>query len=120
MISTKLELTTAQGVIGLAVVQTVSMFRDAAPALADLRHAPAGDFSSRQLLLDAEIFGGLAAVLIGGSAALLTRDTLPLLLAASGLLLISLYYRSVLASPDPATVTGAANHTAQAAVEGEM
>jgi hypothetical protein len=83
------------------------MYRDAAPKLSDLRHTPSGDFTARQALLDADFFGGIIVVLVGGGAALLSRRVAPLLLSASGLLLVSLYYRSVLASATPADVTQA-------------
>lgn len=97
---------TAAAVVSLAVVNTISTYRDAAPKLADLRHAPSHDHETRQLLLDADIFGGIMVALIGGGAALLSRRLLPLVLSAAGLLLVSLYYRSVLASATPADVLG--------------
>lgn len=102
----RLELATAVTVVSLAVVNVLNMYRDVAPKLPDLRHAPNGDFNAKQLLLDADIYGGLIVVLVGGGTAIVSRRLLPLVLAASGLLLISLYYRSVLASATPADVLG--------------
>lgn len=102
----RLELSAAATVVGLAVVNVLNMYKDTAPKLADLRHAPHTDYNARQLLLDADIYGGIVVLLVGGGTAIVSRRVLPLVLAASGLLLISLYYRSVLASATPADVIG--------------
>lgn len=94
----RLEYGAAQAVIALAIVQPVSWYRDAAPRPRELRAAAPGDPTMSQALMDADLFGGVAVLLVGGIAAWLTRGLLPLLLAASGVLLISLYHRSILAS----------------------
>lgn len=101
-----IEIGTAQAVVGLSVVQVMTLWRDTAPKLSEVRDCPPGDWRMRQALMDADIFGGIAVVMIGGVATLLTRQLFPLLLAASGLLMISLYYRMVLNSADPGTVLG--------------
>lgn len=95
------EVGAATAVVGLAIANTLQLYKDTAPSLADLRHASPNDYTARQLLLDADIFGGITVLTIGGAASLLTMKITPLLLASSGLLLISLYYRSVLASASP-------------------
>lgn len=100
----RLELGASVSVISLAIVNTLSMYKDVAPKLSELRHSTPGDFGTRQALLDADIFGGIAVLLIGGGAAALSRRWTPLVLASSGLLLISLYYRMVAASATPADV----------------
>lgn len=97
----KLEESAAYGVVGFSVVQILSTYQSTAPKLADVRNAPPGDHSTAQLLLDADVFGGILVFIIGGTGAVLTRKMLPLVLAAAGLLMISLYYRSVAASPQP-------------------
>jgi hypothetical protein len=106
MSENRLELGAAATVVTLAVVNVLNMYKDTAPKLADLRHSPAHDHNARQLLLDADMYGGIVVLLVGGGTAVLSRRLLPLVLAASGLLLISLYYRSVLASATPADVLG--------------
>ena len=97
-----LELATSATVVSLAVVNVLNIYRDTAPKLRDLRHSDPDDYTTQQLLLDADIFGGIVAVLVGGGAAVLSRRWTPLVLAAAGLLLVSLYYRSVYASAVPA------------------
>lgn len=101
-----IEVGTAQAVIGLSVVQVLSMWRDTAPKLSEVRDCPPGDWRMRQALMDADMFGGIAVVMIGGVCTLLTRQLFPVLLAAAGLLMISSYYRMVLNSADPGTVLG--------------
>jgi hypothetical protein len=100
----KLDEGVAFAALGVAVVETVRIYRDTAPSLADVRHAPPGDFVTRQLILDADILGLVIVLAIGGGGALLIRKGYPLLLAAGVLLLLSAYYRSVLRSPNPASV----------------
>ena len=84
--------------LGVAVVETIKMYQDTAPTLRDLRCATPGDFTSRQLILDADMLGLVVVLALGGGGALLVRRWYPLLLAAGALLLISAYYRSVLRS----------------------
>jgi hypothetical protein len=104
-----LEIGAAATVVSLAIVNVLSTYRETAPSLKELRHSPPGDFTTKQLLQDANIFGGIAVLLIGGGASLLSRSWLPLVLSSAGLLLVSCYYQSVYNSPDPATVTGTDN-----------
>lgn len=84
--------------LGVAVVETVKIYQDTAPSLRDLRCATPGDFTSRQLMLDADILGLIVVLALGGGGALLVRRWYPLLLAGAALLLLSAYYRSVLRS----------------------
>lgn len=90
--------------LGVAVVETLKIYCDTAPALKDIRCATPGDFMTRQLVLDADMMGLIVVVALGGGGAFLVRKWYPLLLAGIALLLISAYYRSVLRSPDPASV----------------
>lgn len=84
--------------LGVAVVETIKIYQDTAPSLRDLRCATPGDFTSRQLMLDADILGLIVVLALGGGGSLLVRRWYPLLLAGIALLLISAYYRSVLRS----------------------
>ena len=95
------EVGAATAVVGLAIANTLQLYKDTAPDLDQLRNASPHDYTMRQHLLDADLFGGITVLTIGGAASLLTMKITPLLLASSGLLLISLYYRSVLASASP-------------------
>lgn len=82
--------------LGVAVVETLKIYMDTAPTLRDLRAAPADNFASRQLMLDADILGLIVVLALGGGGALLVRKWYPLLLAGAALLMISAYYRQVL------------------------
>jgi hypothetical protein len=84
--------------LGVAVVETVKIYKDTAPSLQELRCAPPGDFMSRQLVLDADLMGLIVVVALGGGGTMLVRKWYPLLLACAALLLVSGYYRSVLNS----------------------
>lgn len=94
------EESVAFAAVGLAVVQTVNVYRDTAPPLKDVRCAAPGDFVIRQLLLDADIFGLIIIACIGGGAAFLTRRWYPLVLSLGAWAILSCYYRSVLKSPN--------------------
>lgn len=84
--------------LSLGVVEIFRMYRDTAPSLAEIRRTPPGDYTTRQLLLDADMLGLVVVVAIGGGAAFLTRKFYPFVLAVMALLMISGYYRSVLNS----------------------
>ena len=86
--------------VGIAVVQTINVYREAAPTLKELRCATPNDFASRQLMLDADLLGLIIVVCVGGGAAFLTRRWYPVLLSMAALLSLSVYYRSVLKSPN--------------------
>jgi hypothetical protein len=90
-----LEEGVAFGAVGLAVVETIKLYIDAAPSLERVRKTDPGDYEIRQLLLDADLFGLVAVLAIGGSGAVLVRSYYPFLLAGTALLLLSTYYRSV-------------------------
>lgn len=98
MVTSKVEEGVAFAALGVAVVETLKIYMDTAPSLRELRCAQPGDFTSRQLMLDADILGLIVVLALGGGGALLVRRWYPLLLAAVALILISLYYRSVLNS----------------------
>lgn len=97
----KLEQGAAVGIVGLAIVQAMSMYREAAPSLAEIRNSQPGAQDMRQRLLDADIYGGIAVLIIGGAVSVLTRDPLPIVLSSSGLVLLSAYHRSVCNSAPP-------------------
>lgn len=92
--------------LGVAVVETLKIYMDTAPTLRDLRCASPGDFTSRQLMLDADILGLIVVLALGGGGAILVRKWYPLLLAGAALLLISAYYRSVLNSANEGLSNG--------------
>lgn len=98
MANVKLDEGVAIAALGLAVVETVKIYCNAAPTLADIRKAEPYDFQTRQLILDADMLGLVVVLALGGGGAIMVRRWYPLLLAAMALLLISAYYRSVLRS----------------------
>ena len=84
--------------LSLAVVEVFRIYRETAPSLAEIRRAAPGDYVTRQLILDADMLGVIVVTAIGGGAAYLTKKWYPLVMGGGALLLISLYYRSVLRS----------------------
>lgn len=84
--------------LGVAVVETLHIYRETAPSLKDLRCAVPGDFTSAQLVLDADILGLIVVLVLGGGGSLLIKRWYPLLLASAALLMVSAFYRSVLRS----------------------
>lgn len=55
----------------------------------------------RQLILDADITTGITILLYGGTVWVMTGKPGPLLLSSVALLLITVWYRSVLSSESP-------------------
>jgi hypothetical protein len=96
----KLDDSVAIGALSLGVLEIFKQYRDVAPPLSELRAAEPYNFQHRQLLLDADVLGGIIVLAVGGGAAFLTRKLYPLLLASVSLALISGYYRAVLRSPN--------------------
>jgi hypothetical protein len=96
-----LELDAAAGIVGLSFVQLFGMYRDTAPKLTDVRQAPAGDYSTRQMILDADILVGGLAVGIGVVMTLLTHNVYPAILMLAGFTMVSVYYHAVCNSASP-------------------
>lgn len=94
----KVDESVAFAALGVAVVETIKIYMDTAPSLKDLRCAPTGDWSSRQLILDADMFGLIVVLALGGGGALMIRRWYPLLLASAALCLLSFWHRAVLNS----------------------
>jgi hypothetical protein len=92
---------TAATILGLSVANAVTTFRDTAPPLKDLRLSHEHDFTMRQLILDADITTGITILLYGGTVWVMTGKPGPLLLSSVALLLITVWYRSVLSSASP-------------------
>jgi hypothetical protein len=84
--------------VSLGVVETFRLYRETAPSLEEIRRATPGDYVMRQLILDADMLGLIIVAAVGGGAAFLTKALYPLVLSGVSLLMISMYYRSVLNS----------------------
>lgn len=93
---------TAATILGLSVANAVTTFRETAPTLKDIRLSQPHDFTMRQLILDADITTGITILLYGGTVWIMTGKPGPMLLSSVALLLITVWYRSVLASDSPA------------------
>lgn len=96
---------TAATILGLSVANAVTTFRDTAPDLKDIRLSAPHDFTMRQLILDADITTGITILLYGGTVWVMTGKPGPILLSSVALLLITVWYRSVLASASPAVAS---------------
>lgn len=98
---TKVDEGVAFAALGLAVAETVKIYRETAPALSDCRAASPDDahnWEIRQAILDADILALIVVVAIGGGGLVLIRRLYPLLLGLAAVLLMSAYYRSVVRS----------------------
>ncbi len=88
----------ALAALSLAGAEVFKVYRETAPSLAQLRMATPYDYTTSQLILDADMLGAIMVVTIGGGVALVTRSLFPIIFGAVGLVMISAYYRSVLRS----------------------
>jgi hypothetical protein len=98
---TRLALDGAQTVLGLGVIGVLGMYRESAPSLSELRDCDTSGpehYRMRQGILDADLFGAIAVILIGGGCVMLTGEWAPFLFAAVGVVMVSTFYRSVLNS----------------------
>lgn len=84
--------------LSLAVVETFRIYRETAPSLAEIRRADPNDYTTAQLILDADMLGVIVVIAIGGGATFLTRKWYPLVLGGISLAMISGYYRAVFRS----------------------
>ena len=92
--------------LGVAAVEVVKIYMDTAPSLTDLRCAPVNDYESRQLILDADIYGLIIVVALGGGGAIMVRRWYPLLLALAVLLMVSGWHHAVLNSDNRHMIKG--------------
>ena len=69
----KLNEGAAAAAIAVGVVEILRIYRETAPSLSEIRHAPPGDYVTRQLILDADMLGLIVVLAIGGGSAYLTK-----------------------------------------------
>lgn len=84
--------------LSLVVVETIKCYRETAPSLADVRAASPHDYTTRQLILDADMLSLVIVVTVAGSAAILTGKWYPLIFGVLAIVMISAVYRAVLRS----------------------
>lgn len=101
MAATRIELTAAAGLVGVALWQLADAYQRSAPALGDLRRADANDVDHRQRLLDADLMVGGLALLAGAGASFLSRSWIPFVLIAAGFAWISGWHHAVMGSLTP-------------------
>lgn len=70
-------------VVGIAGFQLLQAWNNNAPSLAECRSAPAGDPTTKQQLIDADILVGSAALILGVSVAYMTGDKTALAVMAA-------------------------------------
>jgi hypothetical protein len=88
----------ALAALSLAGAEVFRVYRETAPSLAQLRMATPYDYTTSQLVWDADMLGAIMVLTIGGGVSLVTGSFFPLVFGAVGLMMISAYYRSVLRS----------------------
>jgi len=100
----RLDDSVAVAALSLAVVETFRTYRETAPPLSEIRRADSTDYITHQLILDADMLGIILVLAIGGGGAYLSGKWYPLVLSGGALLLVSMYYRSVLRSSNEGMV----------------
>lgn len=86
----------ALSVIGTAGFQVLGLWNSYAPSLSDLRSSSHDDVSVRQKLYDADFLVGGAAVILGVTFAVLTKDNTGLILMLVIFGMVSLWHHAVL------------------------
>lgn len=89
----------AVGVLGLGLLQIVSLFETTAPSLEQLRGASDGDTTEAQNLLDATILVGSVVVFVAFIATISTGSSLPAFIFIGGFGLVATWHYLVLHSP---------------------
>lgn len=89
----------AVGVLGLGLLQIVSLYEATAPSLQELRSAPDGDTTRRQELLDSTILVGSVTAFVAVIATVATRSALPATIFLGGLGIVAFWHYLVLHSP---------------------
>lgn len=88
------------GVLGLGMLQIVSLYEGTAPSVKELRESPVGDVTNREALMDADILVGGATAIVIIVATVATKSSLPLLLFGGGLAFVSFWHHLVLNTPN--------------------
>lgn len=84
------------GVLGLGMLQIVSLYQQTAPSLQELRAAPVGDDSARQQLMDANIIVGATVAVVTIMSAYFTGSVWPIVFFGGGLAMVALWHNLVL------------------------
>lgn len=91
----KLDGAIAASIVGVAIIETSKTYQSAAPKITDLRNSDPNDISTKQSLLDADVYAGTMAVLVGVAASVLMRSYVPGILTAIAFLVISAVHHLV-------------------------
>lgn len=89
----------AVGVLGLGMLQIVSLFESTAPSLQELRSSPENDAARKQELLDATLIVGTLTVFVSVIANLATNSVLPGFIFIGGLSIVAAWHYMVLTAP---------------------
>lgn len=89
----------AVGVLGLGLVQIVSLYEATAPSLSELRSSPQGHLPRQQELLDATILVGSVTAFLAIIATYATKSSLPAVVFIGGFAVVAGWHYLVLHSP---------------------
>jgi hypothetical protein len=89
----------AVGVLGLGLVQIVSLYEATAPSLSELRHSPEGHLSRQQELMDATILVGSVTAFLAVLSSYATKSFLPAAVFLGGFAIVAGWHYLVLHSP---------------------
>lgn len=89
----------AVGVLGLGLVQIVSLYEATAPSLSELRSSDQGHITRQQELLDATILVGSVTAFLAILSSYATKSYLPALVFLGGFTIVAGWHYLVLHSP---------------------
>lgn len=82
-------------IIGVTIIETQKTYQSVAPSISSLRDAQPGSVPTAQSLLDADVYAGTIAVLVGLSSSVLMRNVVPGVLCVVSFAVISLMHHLV-------------------------
>lgn len=89
----------AVGILGLGLVQIVSLYETTAPSLSELRNSPEGALSKKQELMDATIIVGSVTAFLAILSSYATKSLLPATIFLGGFAIVAGWHYLVLNSP---------------------
>lgn len=87
------------GVLGLGLVQLISLYEQTAPSLAELRHSDQSHIGRQQELMDATILVGSVTAFLAIMGTYATKSTLPGFVFVGGFAVVAGWHYLVLHSP---------------------
>lgn len=84
------------GVLGLGLIQIVTLYEQTGPSLQDLRNADPGNDLARQHLQDTNILVGTVVAVVAIVASVVSRSVIPLIMFLGGFFAVAYWHSMVL------------------------